>query len=315
VIVELPTFSGPVLAANAGKEAGALAANAYWIRPEISDLRRAIALSETTDVFLAGPLGFDTSPSWQTDPTVCGTPAAPCAIETAGAFWGALARLAAEPATPTTAGFRLLVPVEGVPAPRPGQASGAFCELMNAAAQVASQQDGSGVFVPANDLGWWWRGETASLAKDETSAAFGYRELDRECPLFSPYVVETSARGGWASLGSGAAWLDWLAFFDGEVREEASGTELQGAVVFGVGDAAGADDLSPLATQLAAYLLDPPAPGGGSSGGVAPFPGGGGAGDPGAGDGGGGCGHAGGGLALLVLAPFALRALRLRSRE
>jgi hypothetical protein len=302
VLVELPPYAGPLLAASTGTALAAQQADFYWTGPGVRAVVQELARLGAPVTHLVGPAQFDTAPSWRTDPS-CAT-AQPCAADTAAAFWGQLAVRAAQES------FTLLVPVAGVPPPRPGEPQSAFCDVMNGAGQWTLGA------ATATTVGWSWLGEATDLSKDQTAqaeGALGHRRLDAECGFFFPYAVEIRARSGWASLGSAAQWLDWLRFYDAAVRGDAAGSELVGVTVFAIGVGAGVHDLAPLAPQLAQHLADPavqpPADGGqGGVGGPAGPSGGGG--DVGQARGS-GCGHAGGGLALLGLLPL----LRLSRRR
>ena len=107
-----------------------------------------------------------------------------------------------------------------------------------------------------------------------------------------PLLVRASVAGGWQSRATPTGFMEWLRFLDREV--DADPEPFLGVAVYGHGTA-DANDLAPVAAQLAAYLVDPSTP---------PDDGGGGS---------GGCSTGGGSLALVAFAPFALGRVR-RSR-
>ena len=275
----------------------------YWssISAALTPLTATTSASERAAVWLGGPAALDSFPSWRDDPA-CAAGALFCAADYMGAFWAELDRLA------RTAGFRGLV----LPpfSPRPGDRPDALCALFAGVERAT-----------AADVAWTWDAVSPGLSQTagaESTSTFGYRELRATCAAarVHPLLVRASVAGGWQSRATPTGFMEWLRFLDREV--DADPEPFLGVAVYGHGTA-DANDLAPVAAQLAAYLVDPSTPpddGGGGSGGISPpgapptEPGSNLGPDRGAS---GGCSTGGGSLALVAFAPFALGRVR-RSR-
>jgi uncharacterized protein (TIGR03382 family) len=229
----------------------------YWsiIAPQALTPLTVLSAGERIAVWLAAPPSFDSFPSWRSDPA-CAAAALFCAADHVGAFWAELDRLARGD------GFRgLILPPFSA---QVGDRADALCRLL------AGVDVGGG-----GNVAWTYDAASPGLsqtAADELETTFGYRQLRTSCASARahPLLVRVSVVGGWQSRTTATAFLDWLRFLDREV--DADPDPFLGLAVhgFGTGDA---NDVTPVASQLAALLVDPAAPpadGGGDSGGEGP---------------------------------------------
>lgn len=302
VVFQLPVF--PQTPPVSSEVDARVQATTYWtvFAPSALTGLTLATSAERAATWLAAPPGFDAFPSWRTDAS-CAAGAVFCAADYVAAFLAELDRRA------RADGFRgvILEPFS----PQSNDRPGALCTLLAALDRFT-----------ASDVAWTYDAVSPGLAQSaaaEDTTTFGYRALRTSCASARahPLLVRVSVAGGWQSRASATGFIDWLRFLDREVDADAE--PFLGLALYGYGTN-DANDVAPIATQLAAFLVNPSAPpgGGGTGGGSGPpstpptEPGSNLGPDRGSTV---GCSTAGGGtLALLALVPLTLVAGRGRRR-